>query len=135
MPKPRKPTQLKALSGTKQPCREEPASIELPLVDEIPDAPSWLPNAHAVKEWDRLAPILFNNGLLTEASLSTLGILCSLLGKMCQLLAAGESPTGHLAAQYISLAKEFGLTPVSLGKVRPGEKAKTANRFTSNGSK
>lgn len=133
MPTPRKPTNLKIIDGSRQP--DIPA-VDLPLVDYVPAAPDWLPNAHAIREWDRLAPILFNNKLLTEAGVTTLGILCSLFGKIVQLYAAGESPTGHMIAQYRALANDFGLTPVAQGKVRAGSADdKSGNRFTKIGKK
>jgi phage terminase small subunit len=135
MSKPRKPTALKVISGTDRKDRDVPNAVTLPLVSDIPEAPSWMPNAHAVKEWDRLASILYHNNLLTDASLTTLGILCSLFGKICQLYSAGESPTGHMIAQYRGLANDFGLTPVAQGKVRAGEKDKTGNKFANNGRK
>lgn len=99
----------------------------------MPVAPDWLPNAHAIKEWNRLAPILTANRLLTEAGLSTLGMLCALHGKIVQLYAAGESPTGHMMAQYRGIANDFGLTPVAQGKVKPSGEKEKGNRFASNG--
>ncbi len=132
----KKPTVLKIISGTDRHDRTdaEPA-VQLPLVDGVPPAPDWLPNAHAVKEWDRLAPILVANKLLSMAGLSALGVLCALHGKIVQLYAAGEAPTGHLVAQYRALINDFGLTPVAQGKVKPlGEKT-AANRFGNNGKR
>lgn len=135
MPNPRKPTHLKSISGTQQPCRDAPASIELPLLERMPDPPDWLPNSHAVKEWNRVAPILIANRLLAEADLSTLGHMCALHGKIVQLWHAGEAPTGHLMAQFISIASAFGLSTVWRGKVKPvGEKEKS-NRFSNNGKR
>lgn len=131
MANPRKPTSLKVVAGTDQPCRRpEVAPVELPLASEVPDAPDWLPNAHATKEWNRLAPILHGVGLLTDAGLSALAMLCALHGKLVQLWAAGESPTGHMLAQYRALVNDFGLTPVAQGKVRGnGDTSKPGNRF------
>ena len=125
----RKPSHLKALCNTKQPCREPVESIELPLATEVPEPPNWMPNAQAVIEWNRLAPILFYNKLLTEASLTTLGHLCALHGKISQLYLAGEAPTGHMVAQYRAMANDFGLTPVAQGKVKSGGGEDKKNRF------
>src|SRR5574337_105546 len=77
MPRPRKAHNLKVVAGTARPDRIEPTGVELPLIDAAPLPPDWLPNIHAQKEWERLAPILCANKLLTEASLSTLGMLCA----------------------------------------------------------
>ena len=136
MANPRKPTSLKVVAGTDRPDRNQPPAAELPLVSDVPSAPDWLPNAHAIKEWDRLAPILHANKLLTEAGLSALGQLCALHGKTVQLYAAGEAPVASMVAQLRGLMNDFGLTPVAQGKVRPaGEIEKTGNAFASNGAK
>jgi phage terminase small subunit len=136
MANPRKPTSLKVVAGTDRPDRNQPPAAELPLVSDVPSAPDWLPNAHAIKEWDRLAPILHANKLLTEAGLSALGQLCALHGKTVQLYAAGEAPVASMVAQLRGLMNDFGLTPVAQGKVRPaGESEKTGNAFASNGAK
>lgn len=126
MGNPRKPAHLKAVAGTGQPCREAPPSVEMPLVNSVPNAPDWLPNAHAVKEWDRLAPILHANKLLTEACLSALGVLCALHGELVDLWSRRVSPTGHMLAQYRALVNDFGLTPVAQGKVRANGEGKAA---------
>ncbi|RZZ81408.1 P27 family phage terminase small subunit [Pseudoxanthomonas winnipegensis] len=135
MPNPRKPHQLKVVAGTDRPDRAPPSgAVDLPLVPEVPAAPDWLPNAHAIKEWDRLAPILHANKLLTEAGLSALGQLCALHGKVVQLYAAGEAPVASMVAQMRGLMNDFGLTPVAQGKVRPaGDTEKPGNPFSNNG--
>ena len=127
----RKPTSLKVVAGTDQPCRRpESAPVEMPALDHIPDPPDWLPNAHAVKEWQRLAPILTANKLLTEAGLSALGQLCALHGKVVQLYAAGEAPVASMVAQLRGLMNDFGLTPVAQGKVKAGgDETKAGNKF------
>lgn len=128
-----KPHNLKVVAGTARPDRIAPV-IEMPTID-APPAPDWMPNAHAVKEWDRLAAILAANRLLTEASLSALGQMCALHGKIVQLYAAGESPNASLIAQYRALANDFGLTPVAQGKVRPHGEAPAKNEFSTNGKR
>lgn len=128
-----KPHNLKVVAGTARPDRIAPV-IEMPTID-APPAPDWMPNAHAVREWDRLAAILAANRLLTEASLSALGQMCALHGKIVQLYAAGESPNASLIAQYRALANDFGLTPVAQGKVRPHGEAPAKNEFSNNGKR
>ena len=131
MANPRKPTSLKVVAGTDRPCRRpESAPVEIPALDHIPDPPDWLPNAHAVKEWQRLVPILTANKLLTEAGLSALGQLCALHGKVVQLYAAGEAPVASMVAQLRGLMNDFGLTPVAQGKVKAGgDETKAGNKF------
>jgi len=134
MSRPRKPTALKVVAGTDRPDREAPAAAELPLVSDVPTAPDWMPNAHARKEWERLAPILHANKLLTEAGLSALGQLCALHGKTVQLYAAGEAPVASMVAQLRGLMNDFGLTPVAQGKVKPnGDTEKPGNAFAALG--
>lgn len=124
---------MKVVAGTDRPDRDAEPTIEHEPVSALPDPPDWLPNAHAVKEWQRLGPILVNVGLLTDAGLSAFGTLCALHGKLVQLWAAGESPTGHMLAQYRALINDFGLTPVAQGKVKTAEPEKKGNKFADNG--
>ena len=126
---PPKPRHLKSISCTERGDREAPPSVEFEPMGGIPAPVDWLPNAHAVNEWRRLAPILVANKLLTEADLSPFGHLCSLHGKMVQLWAAGEAPTGHMVAQYNALASAFGLSPAWRGKVKPIGDKDAGNSF------
>ena len=127
--RPPKPDHLKALAGTARPDRARPANVAADAITETPAAPDWLPNCHAVREWDRLAAMLTSNRVLTELDLGTLGHLCAVHGKLVQLWAAGETPTGHLIAQYNSLAGAFGLTPVMRAKVPTPNKPREENPF------
>lgn len=127
MARARKPTPLKLITGSRKP--DAPA-VDLPLVSEVPPAPEWMPNGHAVREWERLAPILVANRLLTEAGLAALGHLCAAHGGIVQLYAAGMAPNAAMLAQYRALANDFGLTPAAQGKVRPsGEEQQKSNPF------
>ena len=100
-----------------------------------PDAPDWLPNAHAVKEWQRLAPILTKARLLTDGGLSALGILCALHDKLVQLWTAGEATTGAMLAAYRGLTNDFGLTPVAQGNVTAMGANNASNPFATNGKR
>lgn len=134
MPGPgKKPASLKVVAGTDRKDRAAPPAVDLPIIDKVPEPPDWLPNAHAVKEWKRLAQVLVANKLLTEGGLSAFGMLCSLHGKLVQLWSAGESPTGHMLAQYRNLINDFGLTPVAQGKVKPVGEKEGGNPFARNG--
>lgn len=135
MANPRKPAALKVVAGTDRPDRKGDDPVDLPLVEDIPAAPDWLPNKHAEAEWDRLARILFANRLLTEAGLTSLAHLCALDGKIKQLYAAGETPTASMVAQLRAYQSEFGLTPVAQGKVKPAEREDKGNKFAGNGRK
>lgn len=101
-------------------------------VGKAPKAPTWLP-ASAKAEWGRVAPILTERRILTDADLGSLESYCLATGQVrdCQVaLAALDSPffTGdngairpHPAIRVMhtamtlarQLAAELGLTPVS----------------------
>lgn len=134
MSNPRKPPNLKLLAGTDRKDREQD-QVVLPLVDDVPEPPEWLPNAFAANEWNRLAGILHSNKLLTEASLTPLAHLCALHGKIVQLYAAGSMPTGHMVSQYRNLVNDFGMTPVAQSKVGSAGNEAKGNRFASNGKR
>lgn len=129
----KKPPQMKLVAGTTRADRPEIPAVELPVLDTVPFAPDWLPNAHAVKEWTRLAPILVANKLLTEGGLSALGMLCSLHGKIVQLYAAGEAPNANMIGQWRSITNDFGLTPAAQGRVRAVAAEPTGNKFANRG--
>lgn len=135
MPRPRKPQQLKVISGTDQPCRRDdtPSLFQEEPLELQPDPPAWLVNPYAQAEWRRLCPILVANKLLTESSLQSLGVLCAVYGKIVQLYAAGESPIASQLAQYRGLAAEFGLTPLSQAKMKPAAPSEKKNRFSGYG--
>lgn len=131
----RKPAQLKSISGTGQKCREVSSIVDLPVLSSVPSAPDWLPNSHAVKEWHRLAGILTANKLLTEAALSSLGMLCALHGKVIQTYEAGEVPIASMCSTLRNMQNDFGLTPVAHGKVKPIGETGKGNKFKGNGQR
>lgn len=137
-----KPRALQVIAGTTRKDRDEKLAqnpiVDLPLVDVAsPPPPNWLPNAHAVKEWRRLAPILAKVGLLTEGGLASLGVLCATHGKIVQVFAAGDCPPASMIATYRSLVNDFGLTPAAQGKVRAVGNPETPpqNEFGRNGKR
>jgi hypothetical protein len=135
MPNPRKPRPLKIVAGTDRPCRRYEPGVEFDPIATQPPMPDWLPNEHAVAEWNRLAPILTQTRLLTEVALSSLAHLCALHGVLVEKWRAGEPPSGHVLAQYRALAGEFGITPAAAMKVRANDDAKPANRFGAYGKR
>lgn len=129
MPYPRKPHHLKVISGSRQPDAVD-ADIGAHALEGMPDPPDWLPNAHAVKEFKRLGAIALRLGRLTDANLSAFAMLCSVHGKIVQLLAAGETPTGFLLSQYRALINDFGFISVTSAKPRKvGSEPEKKNRF------
>lgn len=129
-----KPRQLKVIEGTLKPSRDK-QFVDLDLLDEVPPAPPWLPNEHAVYEFNRLAPILHSTGLLTVGGVSALGVLAALHGQLVQTWIDGESPSGHILAQYRQMINDFGLTPVAQSRVTPTKSKPKENAFKANGTR
>lgn len=136
--RPKLPHNLHVIAGTDRPDRPPDVGIELPLAERCPDPPYWLPNAFAVAEWRRLAPILHNNRLLTEAGVSALAVLCSVHGQLVEAWTSGDperQPPVSLIVAYRGFVNDFGLSPVAQGKVKPSGEAKTTNGFARNGKR
>jgi phage terminase small subunit len=100
----------------------------------VPAPPDWLLNKNAIDEWNRLAPILFNNKLLTEVGTSALGQLCAMHGVIVGLWKNGDCPTSALLSQYRVLSNDFGLTPSSQMRVTPISPKKN-NPFANHGKR
>ena len=130
--RPRKPDNVTHLSGTAQPCRLHDG-IELPTLTELPPAPSYLPNEHALREWNRLGPILLKNKLLTEGSIGALEVMCTMYGVIFQQASAGVNPPAASVTAYRNMVNDFGLTPVAASKVKMPDQATPGNPFASNG--
>tara|TARA_R100000005_G_scaffold75323_1_gene42505 strand:- start:4393 stop:4773 length:381 start_codon:yes stop_codon:yes gene_type:complete len=126
---------LKLLAGTARPDRDKPGEADLPVIDQVPEAPEWLPNGHAVREFEKLAAFLHANKILTEASVVPLAHLAAIHGKLVQGYAAGITPSGHLLSQYRALCGDFGLTPANAHKVRANGDAGRRNPFARNGKR
>ena len=132
MPHPRKPSPFKVISGSRQP--DKPITVDLPLVAEVPDPPDWLANIHAIKEWRRLAPILFRAKLLTEAGLMALAHMCALHGSIVQSRAAGVEPTASMTGTLRNMMNDWGLTAMAMGKVNPSAEEQKGNKFANRGA-
>ena len=105
----------------------------MPVLQEVPAPPDWLVNESARNEWNRLAPLLVANGLLTEGALSVLAHACSMHGVITRSFAAGEHPKAATLGIYRLMVNDFGLTPATRDKVSPAKAPTTANRFHRSG--
>lgn len=110
------------------------------------DPPAWL-NNEGKKEWKALAPLLFQNGLLTVLDYQILAILCSEFGRFVEFQKKLKknpekfppvllSPNGNPKANPVfdmeagtmdriyRLLQQFGMSPASRMKIRlpPGNK-------------
>ena len=127
MPRPKKPNALKVLSGSRR--IDKHPSIAMPLVDEVPPSPAWLPNEHAAQEFERLAKILKANGLLNEANASPLAVVAATFGCIVATYERGEIPTAAMISQYRAGCGDFGLTPATQVRI-PAPIMKTENKFS-----
>ncbi len=107
----------------------------LGIKTEMPQCPKHLDNT-ARKEWRRVAPILFEHGLLTELDTAALASYCQNYARWidCEEIIAEEGLTFTTEKGYIGqrpevglankcmttikdFCKEFGLTPNARGKM------------------
>ena len=143
-----KPTQMHILNGNPSKIRlEDRISNEVKMKEyqpgEYPNAPEWLDEI-AKEEWNRVAPILANSKLMTEADTKALEAYCKCWSRYIeaekQMDELGSTifqpnqkskyiqqlPQVAIAQKYLKLCKdfmtEFGLTPSSRGRMQlPGE--------------
>lgn len=132
MPNPRKPTALKVLEGTYQPCRA-PKNEPKPKTEAV--APKWL-SAEARQEWKRLSPELERLGLLTGADRATFSAYCEAWAQFreaCKEIQRDgqviESRNGHKMPhpavsirhsaidKILKLSAGFGLTPADRTRI------------------
>jgi P27 family predicted phage terminase small subunit len=141
-----KPTRIKQLAGNPG---KHPLNLREPIAIGRPDCPEHL-DAIAREEWDRVAPLLEEMGILGSIDRAALAGYCSAysvwvraeakMGKSGRLVIVGA--TGALVANpYIRIATqaldqmrkfmvEFGMTPSSRSRiVGTGKRGKEANPF------
>lgn len=122
----RKPTALKILQGTFQPCRHNPDEPIVPVA--APERPKYL-KGFAKKEWERLVPILLSARILTVQDQGALALLCLLQAKVIEAAKRGEVLSGQLIAQYRALLTCFGLTPVDRARIKAAPQPKPENQW------
>ena len=148
----RKPSQLKVLQGN--PGRRPLNDAEPQPPPEIPAAPEFLHPA-ALAEWNRLAPLLFGLGLLSQIDRPALSCLCQSWALLLAVSEAIEKTPLFSASrkderarvlqllriqrqasdQLRSWASEFGMTPASRTRVSVDKKPLAAdNPFTKFGA-
>lgn len=113
MARPRKPTHLKIVAGTAQPCRTN-ASEPKP-VRERPSPPTHLSDRAKVA-WGAVSVLLDRMGVLTEADSLALEGLCSAYADLVDARASLKLAVSHGDAE---LAAAGSLTYVTDGKAGP----------------
>jgi P27 family predicted phage terminase small subunit len=132
--RPKKPTAQLKLAGT---FRKDRRNDDEPMPDVvIPDVPEFL-EGEALKEWNRIAPLLAKRKCLTEWDRSMLAMYCQEWGKYVRLNTEFNSDVAmvnmlsestKLLKNIKTIATEFGLTPSSRTNLSMG-KADTNNPF------
>jgi P27 family predicted phage terminase small subunit len=144
MARPRTSTATKSIKGTTRPGRETKGTIAEAL-SEVPQPPAHL-GASATAEWNRLAPVLVSLGVLSQADLRCLELLCETLATATDAAALVReegmtiiTSTGGIRthpavkvmeaarAQATRLLESFGLTPRARNYVGPAQPAAPAD--------
>jgi P27 family predicted phage terminase small subunit len=138
MGRPRVPTKLKIIKGTDQPCRTNPDEPDPET--EIPEIPHHL-SYEAKVEWNRMAPILEEMGLISKIDMAAFAMYCQSWGDFVKagnmINRIGRSPKDSKERQNLSMwmkeskdarlmahkfLVEFGLTPASRTRVSSKKK-------------
>ncbi len=115
MPGPAKSSRhLKILKGTLQPSRDAPEGAALSPVDSAPPRPAWLNNPDAVREFDRLAPLLLANKILTDGNVGVFVQMCALHGRLVAMWTEGTTPSAAMLSTYRALCNALGLLGMKL---------------------
>ncbi len=109
------------------------------VLDDVPACPDWM-GEYGRKEWERVAPVLVLNKLLTEADLLSFAAYCANVDLMVEstidiknngttILGARGAVRNPALASFAqattalrALAAEFGMTPSSRSRIKlPGD--------------
>ena len=83
MARPKKPTKIKELQGTLQPCRQIPNEMQVAEVVELPAAPNYF-DEFAQKEWDVTTTELSRIKMLHIVDLSILSLTVLRLARITE---------------------------------------------------
>jgi len=149
--RPRKPETMKQLSGTSQPCRQQPET-HFNTITKVPPPPKYM-NKYAKKLYKTTANQLAALQLLNEVNLPIVVGYANEMGKYWEaefelqqtgrqhiqrdqdgnVLKIERLPLDKMATEYLGNAKayanELGITPASASKVKAPE-TKPSNPFS-----
>ena len=107
--------------------RDEPAaSPSLPLLDNVPAAPSWLINPAARATWNEVAPILLSNRMLTIGRTRAFADWCVFGAKISDAYLTNSAPSAALLTVHRRLANDLNLNALNVTVTAK------ANRFMNN---
>lgn len=141
------PTAMLKLRGT---YRKDRRSADEPIPDGgMPERPKFLTGPAKI-EWERLAPLLYEKGVLTTWDLAAFTMYCVELGEyvsLCRAIKKAKDGKTDMQSRYTSktskggeclavlvqarfkalaacrsMATEFGLTPSSRTRIKTGDK-------------
>ena len=144
MSRPRKPTEILKLSGS----RWAKGRVSEPHVEpRLPEPPTWLDPASA-EHWPRLGGILLELGLIGDAYSDALGLLCRALADFIKVSSeAAKTPytvQGHRGSvahpvhrvfdaashRLLKMLNEFGMTPSAMSKVQVTTPSTTGDGYS-----
>jgi hypothetical protein len=127
----RRPEHLKLISGTARADRpaDEPPVLPSETLAELPEAPDYLPNEDARKEWREAGQRLLDSGWLSALRLSALGMYCLLHGKILQASKAGAQPSAYLFAQYRGMQRDLGITGPTAAPKGPDDSGRKPSKW------
>jgi len=133
----RKPdtNETKRVRGITRPSRLHEVVVNFPKPEKVPAMPSWVTYPGGIELWNRIAPILHEQNVLTLVDVSFLGHLCQVHGEILDSYARGESVPAHKLAQLRLMSSEFGLTPVGRTRLPKNSAKKRENPFNKNGNR
>ena len=153
MARPKKPTKIKELQGTLQPCRQIPNEMQVAEVVELPAAPNYF-DEFAQKEWDVTTTELSRIKMLHIVDLSILSAYCFEIGTYHRIMDEmdgkftertydkdGKLRASKIAPQYkiaqaalqnaIKLASKFGFSPADRASLSmPAQEEEKTDDFT-----
>jgi len=146
MARPRKPTKIKEIQGTLQPCRQVANEMQVAEVVELPNAPSFL-NQEGADEWELVVSELSRIKMLHITDLSILAAYCNEMGTYHAIAKElggnytertydkdGKLRASKIAPKYkvmqaalqnaLKLASKFGFTPADRASLSMPEQDK-----------
>tara|TARA_R100001480_G_scaffold863_1_gene2542 strand:+ start:49 stop:519 length:471 start_codon:yes stop_codon:yes gene_type:complete len=146
MARPRKPTKIKEIQGTLQPCRQVANEMQVAEVVELPNAPSFL-NQEGADEWELVVGELSRIKMLHITDLSILAAYCNEMGTYHAIAKElggnytertydkdGKLRASKIAPKYkvmqaalqnaLKLASKFGFTPADRASLSMPEQDK-----------
>lgn len=83
------------------------------------EPPDWLIGPEAVKEWERVLPLLMKARIMTEPDIAAFGTVCNLHADRIQTYRAGSKPKASETHEMRLLWSDLGMTPAGRLRMSP----------------